>query len=144
MKNKAVIALAALASILSTSANAQLASLLPGPLGLPKSGEAGGVYQSNNQIRTYVTSGPHDGIDLYGKAILKAAEMTGAKGYPTFAVTKHNCSTLLVNNTPSASTCYVIAIMLNDGEKAEPRGKLPVQYYSVGDVMAGTIARPGE
>lgn len=70
--------------------------------------------------------------------------MTRDRGYPTFGVTKYNCSTMLINGMPAAKSCYVIAIMLGDGEEAKPRGKRKVQYYKVSDVLAGAIARPEE
>ena len=142
MKKALAIALMAALAMSATGASAQIGRLLAKPLGLPESGVAGGAYRSNNEVRTYITSGPYDGIDLYGKAITKAAEMTQAKGFGRFGVTKYNCYTTLMNNNPVASSCTVIAVMLNEGEEAKPRGKRTVLYYDVGEVLAGTIRRP--
>jgi hypothetical protein len=76
--------------------------------------------------------------------IIKAAEMTNAKAFPQFGVTKVNCSTMLMNGSPVAKSCYVIAVMLKEGEQAKPRGKRQVQYYNVSDVQAGRITLPSE
>lgn len=140
MGKKIGFLIAAAASLIATSTNAQFGALL----GMPSNGEAGGRYQSNNQIRTYIAAQPYDRIDLFAKVIVKAAEMTMDKGFPVFGVTKHKCSTVLVNRSPIMSTCYVIAIMLADGELAQARGKEKVQYYKVADVMAGIIERPSQ
>jgi hypothetical protein len=51
---------------------------------------------------------------------------------------------MLQGGTPMAKGCYVIAIMLKDGEEATQRGKRKVQYYKVDDVLAGRIARAEE
>jgi hypothetical protein len=143
MQKRIFAAIAVAACLVSTNANAQLLGGLVGKaLGMPALGEAAGAYQSNNQIRTYITTRPYSGIDLYAAVIVKAAELTKAKGFPIFGVTKSSCTTLLVNGARSADSCYVIAIMLNEGEKAKPRGKRTVRYYRVEDVQAGRIERP--
>lgn len=142
MRSVIGIAAAAMLAITATSAHAQFGGLLGKIAGLPPEGEAGGAYQPNNQIRTYISTKPFTNIDLYGAVIVKAAEMTGAKSFTRFGVTKINCSTMLMNGSPVSKSCYIIAIMLNDGEQAKPRGKHQVHYYSVSDVQAGRIVRP--
>ena len=135
---------AALVVFTATEANAQFGALLGKSLGMPKEGEAGGSYQANNQIRTYISSRPYAQIDLYAKVIAKASEMTAAKGFPRFGVTKVNCSTMLMNGSPVADSCYVIAVMAMPDDVVEPRGKRPVQYYEVSEVRSGRIAPQAE
>jgi hypothetical protein len=145
MKKQIAAMIAAGACVVSANAHAQLLGGLVGKaMGMPTLGEAGGACQKNNQIRTFITTRPYSGIDLYAKAVTKTAEMTRDKGLPMFGVTKVNCTTTYMRNTPLASNCYVIAIMLKEGEQAKPRGKREVRYHRVEDVLAGVIARPGE
>lgn len=139
---RVALVLAAVMAVTSAKSSAQFGGLLAKSLGMPAMGQAGGAYQANNQIRTYITTGPFDDVDVYGKAIVKAAEMTKDKGFATFGVTKYSCTTTLMGGTPRAKGCYVIAIMLSDGQEAKPRGDRKVQYYKVADVLAGVIARP--
>jgi hypothetical protein len=65
---------------------------------MPKKSGYSGMYQSKNQIITYITSGSYDRIDLYSKAIVKDEEITKTKGFTDFSVAKYNCGTMLVNN----------------------------------------------
>jgi hypothetical protein len=144
MRKQIAAAIVAAACTISADAHAQLLGSVVGKaMGMPEMGEAGGAYQKNNQIRTFITARPYSGIDLYAEVVIKAAEMTRAKGFPLFGVTKSKCTTALMGSTQIASSCYLIAIMLNEGEQAKPRGKIKVTYYKVDDVEAGTIARPG-
>lgn len=135
--------IAALVASTATKANAQFGGLLGKSFGF-REGEASGTYQSNNQIRTFISAKPYAPIDLYEKVIIKAAEMTDAKDFPRFGVTKVNCSTMLMNGSPVAKSCYVIAVMVKDGDQVKPRGKRQVQYYDVSEVQAGKIAPPSE
>lgn len=144
MSRRLQLAAAIAVGLVATSADAQLGALVGKSLGMPADGEAGGAYQSNNQIRTYITARPYAGIDLFGKAITQAATMTRDKGFSRFGVTKYSCSGYAMGGRPVADSCYVIAIMLNDGEQAKPRGDREVHYYAVAEVLAGNIARlPG-
>jgi hypothetical protein len=70
---KDILGFCIVALLVSTSANAQFAGLLGKRFGLPPEGEVGGSYQSNNQIRTYITSEPYDNSLLYEKLITKAS-----------------------------------------------------------------------
>jgi len=124
----------------STSANAQLAGLLAKRFGLPSKGEVGGSYQSNNRIRTYIMSDPHDNSSLYDKLITKASEMADDRGFSRIGVTKNSCTTAVIAGTPRSTSCYVIAVMLNEQETTKSRGDREVQYYSVKTVNSGMIA----
>lgn len=142
---KAVFAaiIAASFAVTATAASAQLGGLLGKSFGFQE-GEASGTYQSDNQIRTFISAKPYDPINLYEKVIIKAAEMASEKEFSRFGVTKVNCSTTLMNGSPVAKSCYVIAVMVNDGEQVKPRGKRQVQYYDVSEVQAGRIAPPSQ
>lgn len=144
MHKNIVVTAALLASLATARADAQFAGLLRKPLGMPAIGEAGGAYQSNNQIRTFIFADPYDRINLYKKIIIKAGEMAKDKGYPAFGVTKYNCSTLLVNGMPRSNSCYAIAIMTDNGIEVKQRGQRKVQYYNVSDVLSGIITPPIE
>ena len=144
MHRNIAMAVAIIAIITSSESNAQLGSLLGKSLNLPANGQAGGTYQSNSQVRTFVTSGPYEQTNLYAQAITKAGEMTNSKGYSFFAVRKYQCSTVLMDGVPRAKSCYVIAVMLAEAEGAKARGSHKVQYYRVEDVLAGRIAAPVE
>ena len=137
---KYVLGLCVVYLFVSTSANAQFAGLLTKRLGLPSKGEIGGSYQSNNQIRTYIMSDPHDNSSLYDKLITKASEMAADRGFSRIGVTKNSCTTAVIAGTPRSTSCYVIAVMLNEHETTKSRGDREVQYYSVKTVNSGMIA----
>ena len=143
MRTIFVLIIAAFVASTITEARAQFGGLLGKSLGF-REGEASGTYQSNNQIRTFISAKPYAPINLYEKVITKAAEMTEAKNFARFGVTKVNCSKMLMNGSPVAESCYVIAVMVNEGEHVKPRGKRQVQYYDVSEVQAGRIAPPIE
>lgn len=145
MMRKSIAAIVAgLIAITPTQAHAQLGGLFGKALGLPREGEAGGSYQSNNQIRTFITAKPYDDINLYEKIIVKAAEMARAKNFARFGVTKVKCTMLSMYGSPRAKSCYVIAVMLNEGGEAKARGKRRVQYYDESEVEAGRVSPPFE
>jgi hypothetical protein len=137
---KDILGFCVVSLLVSTSANAQFAGLLGKGFGLPSKGEVGGSYQSNNQIRTYITSEPYDSSFLYEKLITKASEMAADRGFSRIGVTKNSCTTAIIAGTPRSTSCYVIAVMLNEQETAKSRGSREVQYYSVKTVSSGVIA----
>ncbi len=137
---KYVLGLCVVSLFVSTSANAQFAGLLAKRFGLPSKGEVGGSYQSNNQIRAYIMSDPHDNSSLYDKLITKASEMAADRGFSRIGVTKNSCTTAVIVGTPRSTSCYVIAVMLNEHETTKSRGDREVQYYSVKTVNSGMIA----
>ncbi len=142
---RAIILAMSTLSLSATAAEAQLGGLLFGnTLDKTPLGVAGGTYEKNNQIRSFIRARPYDTTDLYGKAITKTAEMTRDKGFTTFGVTKYKCTTTLMNNRPIGQDCSITAVMLQDGEETKPRGKQKVHYYIVSEVLAGKIARPVE
>jgi hypothetical protein len=140
MIKAALAGLAAMAVFSGANAEAQFAGLFGKSLGLPAKGDVGGAYQSGNQIRTFMTSGPYQNAALYAKLVEKASAMAEAKGYAQIGVTKSNCTTVIVGGSPRSTSCYVIAVMLHAGETAKPRGDRQVQYYRGEDVRSGVIA----
>lgn len=139
---KAFLGFAVASIIVGTSAHAQLGGLLGKAFGLPNEGEAGGAYQSKNQIRAYITSNPHEAGSLYQKLVVKASEMAKAKGFPRIGVTKSNCTAVAASGSPRSTSCYIIAVMLNELETTEPRGSRDVQYYNVDDVRRQMMTPP--
>lgn len=120
-------------STLACSAQAQVGSLL----GLQFNGEAYGKYRSKNVIRATALARPDLHVDLLGNALRKLAEMSKDKGFPRFGVTKSQCSTTLVNHSPTLSQCRIVAQMVAADEEARPNRKEPVTYYLVDQVLAG-------
>lgn len=137
---KDILGFCIVALLVSTSANAQFAGLLGKRFGLPPEGEVGGSYESNNQIRTYITSEPYDNSLLYEQLITKASEMAADRGFSHIGVTKNSCTTAIIGGTPRSTSCYLIAVMLNEQETAKSRGGREVRYYSVKTVSSGVIA----
>ncbi|MET4596215.1 hypothetical protein ACVKSY_003080 [Sphingomonas sp. PvP107] len=135
-----VLGFCVISLFVSTCANAQFSGLLSKRFGLPSRGEVGGSYQSNNQIRTYIMSDPHDNLSLYDKLIIKASKMAADRGFSRIGVTKESCTTAVIAGTPRSTSCYVIAVMLNEQETTKSRGDREVQYYSVKTVNSGMIA----
>lgn len=137
-----LIGLVAHSFALSTPAVAQ--GGFGGLFKMPPNGQADGRYLSNNQIRTYAVSGPHEGYGLLAAVREKAALMAQAKQFPVFAVIKKRCSTTLFNGTPMANSCYLIAQMLKEGEAAKPKNGEPVEYVTVADIISARVKRMQE
>jgi hypothetical protein len=110
-------------------------------LNLPVDGQADGRYLSNNRIRTYAVSDPSKKSDLFSAVREKAALMAQAKQFPVIAITKKNCSTTLFNGVPKASSCYLIGQMLQKDESTTQKGKEPVEYVIVAEVIAARLKR---
>jgi hypothetical protein len=127
-------------SLTATSADAQFAGLLGKGFGLPAKGEVGGSYQSNNQIRTFITTDPYGTASIYDKLITKASEMAADRGFTRIGVTKNSCSTAAISERPRLTSCYIIAVMLHELETVAQRGNREVRYYFVKDVSRGAIA----
>lgn len=108
---------------------------------MPADGVAEGRYLSNDQIRTYATADPHTPFDLPTAIREKAALMARAKGFPNLAVIKTRCFTTLYLGIPQANSCYLIAIMLKEGEKAQPKKGEPVEHITVADVISARARR---
>jgi hypothetical protein len=138
--HKAFLGFAVASIIFGTSAHAQLGGVLGKAFGLPTDGEAGGTYQSKNQLRAYLSSNPGNAAALYKKLVVKASDMAKAKGFSRIGVTKTNCSTVFISGSPRSTSCYIIAVMLNDLETTEPRGNRDVQYYNVDDERRRVVA----
>ena len=139
MGRKLAVALAAASFLIGTPADAQMAGLFGKLAGLPPKGEAGGTYQSKNRVRTYVTADPSDTAPLYRKLIAKAVDMADARGFPRIGVTRAECDTVFVSNSPRSMSCTVAAAMLQAGETTEPVGKRDVLYFDRDDVRRGAI-----
>ncbi len=134
-----VIGFCVISLFVSTSANAQFSGLLAKRFGLPSRGEVGGSYQSNSRIRTYIMSDSHDNSSLYDKLITKASKMAADRGFSRIGVTKNSCTTAVIAGTSRSTSCYFIAVMLNEQETTKSRGDHDVQYYSVKTVNSGMI-----
>lgn len=134
---KLVVAIClASALALPSAAPAQIGKLLGGSLGMPPSGEATGKYRgSHNEIRAWATESASDHYDLYGNVIKKLAELTRDKGFPRFAITKVDCETMLMNNSPVAHSCNIIATMVQMDEVVKPKKGREVKYMLVADVL---------
>lgn len=115
--------LAALLSMWALSSPAAAQFGMGTLLGLQTDGQAGGVYQSKNQIRTYAVADAYDSVDLFGSILEKAARMTLDRNLPRFGVTKSKCVTMLVNGSPRTKSCYLIAQMVGDNQQVPPKGK---------------------
>ena len=137
---KDILGLGVVCSLIATTADAQFAGLLAKRFGLPSKGEVGGSYQSNNQIRTYITTDPFDDAQPYEKLISKASDMASERGFTRIGVTKNSCTTAVIGGSPRSTSCYIIAVMLNGQETAKSRGSREVRYYDVKDVDNGVIA----
>jgi hypothetical protein len=131
------IALAAALLIMNAPANAGLGERMHA---FKTEGLVDGKFRSNNVIRATATSRAYANINLGGKALLKLAEMAQEKGFSRFAVTKNQCSQMLVYGTAVTEECRLVAQMIKEGETVQPDGKNPVEYYDVSKVLGNQIA----
>lgn len=115
----------------------QLGSLLIG-----KRGPVDAKYRDGNVIRAHASISRNGSPqEAYRLAMTKVAEMANAKGYSRIGLTKvSDCGTLKMNGTITvAHSCRILAQMVRHDEDAKPEGKTPVVYFSVPDIMMGTI-----
>lgn len=108
---------------------------------MPADGEAEGRYLSNNRIRTYAIADPEDMFDLTAAIREKAALMAQAKQFSNLAIIKQRCATTLFMGIPKATSCYMIANMLRDGETIASKNGDTVEYISVSDVISARAKR---
>lgn len=66
--------------------------------------------------------------------------MAAARGFSHIGVTKNSCTTAIIGGVARSTSCYLIAVMLNEQETAKSREGREVQYYSVKTVSSGVIA----
>lgn len=137
-----LVGLALSLSLPATSAQAlQLGSLLIG-----KMGPVDAKYRKGNLIRAHASLGrDRSPSEAYRLAMAKIAELAQAKGYVRVGVTKvSDCGTLMMNGTIAvAHSCRILAQMVGPDEAAKPEGNNKVIYFSVPELLAGTIRPEG-
>ena len=95
-----------------------------------------GSYKKNNIIRVKTTSSRNESVGVAAnRAVTELAEMTKAKGFPRFAITKQVCGTHTMSNIPLYHTCNVTAQMLGADEQVAKVGKTVPTYLSVDAVL---------
>jgi len=98
---------------------------------------ASGTYKKNNVIKVKTTSSRNESPSVAAnRALWELAEMTKAKGFPQFAVTKQVCGTQLMSNIPVYHSCNITAQMLAEGAQVIQLGKTKPTYLSVEAVLA--------
>ncbi|MEO0439644.1 MAG: hypothetical protein AAF067_02090 [Pseudomonadota bacterium] len=99
-----------------------------------------GKYRKNNVIRVNSIADRSESVsDAFRRAMVKAAKMADAKGFPRIGMTKQTCGTQTLNGARLSHTCRILFQMVEDGEEAKPEGKRSVIYYSVASILRGQI-----